>query len=149
MGRSAGPVVVGGVKPVHTYTPHSFHFHTPLLRPFPSLVQDCSEFEPHSFPALPTVTIQPAVAPPSPPVATPETGIGQPRARALRIGAQISELSNLLHSQPCFEQELRGLQHNLVHLATILKVPRVDLRLFLTTTCALTLAFPPRTTFLC
>ncbi|TWW62935.1 RIPOR family member 3 [Takifugu flavidus] len=40
---------------------------------------------------------------------------------ALRIGAQISELSNLLPSQPCSEQELRALRHNLLHLATILK----------------------------
>ncbi|XP_029682646.1 RIPOR family member 3-like isoform X3 [Takifugu rubripes] len=94
---------------------------TRLVRPFPSLVQDSSEFEPHSFPALPTVTIQPAAASPSPPAAPPETSVGQHRARALRIGAQISELSNLLPSQHCSEQELRALRHNLLHLATILK----------------------------
>ncbi|XP_029682623.1 RIPOR family member 3-like isoform X6 [Takifugu rubripes] len=94
---------------------------TRLVRPFPSLVQDSSEFEPHSFPALPTVTIQPAAASPSPAAAPPETSVGQHRARALRIGAQISELSNLLPSQPCSEQELRALRHNLLHLATILK----------------------------
>ncbi|TNM88509.1 hypothetical protein fugu_004763, partial [Takifugu bimaculatus] len=92
-----------------------------LVRPFPSLVQDSSEFEPHSFPALPTVTIQPAAASPSPAAACPETSVGQHRAQALRIGAQISELSNLLPSQPCSEQELRALRHNLLHLATILK----------------------------
>ncbi|TWW54550.1 RIPOR family member 3 [Takifugu flavidus] len=85
------------------------------------LHSDSSEFEPHSFPALPTVTIQPAAASPSPPAAPPETSVGQHRARALRIGAQISELSNLLPSQPCSEQELRALRHNLLHLATILK----------------------------
>ncbi|TWW53727.1 RIPOR family member 3 [Takifugu flavidus] len=86
------------------------------------VTRDSSEFEPHSFPALPTVTIQPAAASPSPPAAAPpETSVGQHRARALRIGAQISELSNLLPSQPCSEQELRALRHNLLHLATILK----------------------------
>ncbi|TWW62454.1 RIPOR family member 3 [Takifugu flavidus] len=58
---------------------------------------------------------------PSPPAAPPETSVGQHRARPLRIGAQISELSNLLPSQPCSEQELRALRHNLLHLATILK----------------------------
>eukprot|EP00066_Takifugu_rubripes_P029654 XP_011618920.1 PREDICTED: protein FAM65C-like [Takifugu rubripes] len=63
----------------------------------------------------------PAAASPSPPAAPPETSVGQHRARALRIGAQISELSNLLPSQPCSEQELRALRHNLLHLATILK----------------------------
>ncbi|XP_056885623.1 LOW QUALITY PROTEIN: RIPOR family member 3-like [Takifugu flavidus] len=57
----------------------------------------------------------------SPPAAPPETSVGQHRARPLRIGAQISELSNLLPSQPCSEQELRALRHNLLHLATILK----------------------------
>lgn len=95
------------------------------------------------------MTIQPAVASPSPPAAAPETSVGQHRAQALRIGAQISELRNLLHNQPCSEQELRALQNNLLHLATILKVPRVDLWVFLTTTCAMTLALSPRTTFLC
>ncbi|XP_029682645.1 RIPOR family member 3-like isoform X2 [Takifugu rubripes] len=85
------------------------------------VTRDSSEFEPHSFPALPTVTIQPAAASPSPPAAPPETSVGQHRARALRIGAQISELSNLLPSQHCSEQELRALRHNLLHLATILK----------------------------
>ncbi|TWW62549.1 RIPOR family member 3 [Takifugu flavidus] len=85
------------------------------------VTRDSSEFEPHSFPALPTVTIQPAAASPSPPAAPPETSVGQHRARSLRIGAQISELSNLLPSQPCSEQELRALRHNLLHLATILK----------------------------
>ncbi|TNM96323.1 hypothetical protein fugu_015984 [Takifugu bimaculatus] len=64
---------------------------------------------------------RPAAASPSPPAAPPETSVGQHRARALRIGAQISELSNLLPSQPCSEQELRALRHNLLHLATILK----------------------------
>ncbi|TWW54323.1 RIPOR family member 3 [Takifugu flavidus] len=85
------------------------------------VTRDSSEFEPHSFPALPTVTTQPAAASPSPPAAPPETSVGQHRARALRIGAQISELSNLLPSQPCSKQELRALRHNLLHLATILK----------------------------
>ncbi|XP_029682647.1 RIPOR family member 3-like isoform X4 [Takifugu rubripes] len=64
---------------------------------------------------------RPAAASPSPPAAPPETSVGQHRARALRIGAQISELSNLLPSQHCSEQELRALRHNLLHLATILK----------------------------
>ncbi|TNM89275.1 hypothetical protein fugu_005530 [Takifugu bimaculatus] len=94
----------------------SLHLHSVLCT-----CRDSSEFEPHSFPALPTVTIQPAAASPSPPAAPPETSVGQHRARSLRIGAQISELSNLLPSQPCSEQELRALRHNLLHLATILK----------------------------
>ncbi|TNM89232.1 hypothetical protein fugu_005487 [Takifugu bimaculatus] len=99
---------------------YSSHQITEILAPTIRL-NDSSEFEPHSFPALPTVTIQPAAASPSPPAAPPETSVGQHRARALRIGAQISELSNLLPSQPCSEQELRALRHNLLHLATILK----------------------------
>ncbi|XP_056884904.1 RIPOR family member 3-like isoform X3 [Takifugu flavidus] len=45
------------------------------------VTRDSSEFEPHSFPALPTVTIQPAAASPSPPAAPPETSVGQHRAR--------------------------------------------------------------------
>lgn len=79
----------------------------------------------------------------------PGTGDGQPKARALRMGAQISELNSLLQSQPSSEKELRALEHNLLHLATILKVPWVQLWVFMTTTTALTLVLSPRTTSRC
>lgn len=87
------------------------------------MAQDSSEFQPHSFPAGPPVGIQGAAVAPPPPLPPAATSVGQPGARALRIGAQMSELRTLLHSQRGSEQELRALQHHLEHLATILKVP--------------------------
>lgn len=71
------------------------------------------------------------------------TADGQPKARALRIGAQISELNSLLQSQPSSEKELRALEHDLLHLATILKVPWVQPWVFLTTAVALTPVLSP------
>lgn len=108
--------------------PFLFEHVLPFLKLFPSLFQGSSEFEPHSLPDLPTLTIPPAVAPPLPTLsaATPGTGGDQPRAQALQLGAQISALDDLLQSQPSSVKELRALKHNLLHLATILKVPWVN-----------------------
>lgn len=99
-----------------------------FLKLFPSLFQGSSDFEAHSFPELPTLTIPPAVAPPLPTLsaATPGTGGDQRRAQAFQLGAQISELNDLLHSQPSSEKELRALEHNLLLMATILRVPWVN-----------------------
>lgn len=99
-----------------------------FLKLFPSVFQHSSDFEAHSFPDLPTLTIPPAVAPPlpTPPAATPETSGDQRRAQAFQLGAQILELNALLHSQPSSEKELRALEHNLLLMATILRVPRVN-----------------------
>uniref|UniRef100_H3DJD6 RIPOR family member 3 n=1 Tax=Tetraodon nigroviridis TaxID=99883 RepID=H3DJD6_TETNG len=71
--------------------------------------------EPHSFPDLPALTIPPAAAPPE------ASGDQQHGAPALQLGAQISELRGLLRNQPSSEAELRALEHNLLHLATVLK----------------------------
>ncbi|CAG10742.1 unnamed protein product [Tetraodon nigroviridis] len=49
------------------------------------------------------------------------SGDQQHGAPALQLGAQISELRGLLRNQPSSEAELRALEHNLLHLATVLK----------------------------
>lgn len=46
----------------------------------------------------------------------------QRRAQALRLGSLISELEKLLQNQSLSEKELRTLDHQILHLATILKV---------------------------
>lgn len=47
----------------------------------------------------------------------------QRRAQAVRLGALIAELEKTLQNQSCSEKELRALDHQILHLATILKVP--------------------------
>ncbi|GLD61226.1 protein FAM65C, partial [Lates japonicus] len=84
---------------------------------------------PHSYsaPASPTVPTQPpAVAPSSNTTAAPTQGKSgvngaQRRAQALRLGALIAELEKTLQNQSLSEKELRALDHQILHLATILK----------------------------
>lgn len=47
----------------------------------------------------------------------------QRRAQALRLGALVSELEKTLQDQSISEKELKALNHQLLHLGTILKVP--------------------------
>lgn len=46
----------------------------------------------------------------------------QRRAQAVRLGALIAELEKTLQNQSCSEKELRALEHQILHLSTILKV---------------------------
>lgn len=48
-------------------------------------------------------------------------GGAQRRAQAVRLGVLISELEKMLQNQSCSEKELRTLEHQILHLATILK----------------------------
>lgn len=47
----------------------------------------------------------------------------QRRTQALRLGALFTELEKSIQNQSCSEKELRALDHQILHLATILKVP--------------------------
>lgn len=47
----------------------------------------------------------------------------QRRAQTVRLGVLILELEKTLQNQNCSEKELRALEHQILHLATILKVP--------------------------
>lgn len=78
---------------------------------------------------MPTLATPPAAAPPE------ASGEQQHRAQALQLGAQISALEDLLQGQPSSGKELRALEHSLLHLATILKVPWAELWC-LTSACA-------------
>uniref|UniRef100_A0A7N8XDQ9 RIPOR family member 3 n=1 Tax=Mastacembelus armatus TaxID=205130 RepID=A0A7N8XDQ9_9TELE len=85
---------------------------------------DCQSY---SAPASPTPPTQPtAVAPSSPVTAAPTPGRSgvsgaQRRAQALRLGALVAELEKILEKQSCSEKELKALDHQILHLATILK----------------------------
>lgn len=46
----------------------------------------------------------------------------QRRALALRLGALVTELQKTLQRESCCEKELKALEHQIVHLETILKV---------------------------
>uniref|UniRef100_A0A3P9ICT5 FAM65 N-terminal domain-containing protein n=1 Tax=Oryzias latipes TaxID=8090 RepID=A0A3P9ICT5_ORYLA len=48
-------------------------------------------------------------------------GRAQRRAQALRLGVLIRELEKSLQSQSCSDKELKALDHQILHLATILK----------------------------
>uniref|UniRef100_A0A1A8IL90 Family with sequence similarity 65, member C n=2 Tax=Nothobranchius kuhntae TaxID=321403 RepID=A0A1A8IL90_NOTKU len=61
----------------------------------------------------------------------------QRRAQALRLGVVIMELEKMLQSGSCREKELKALEHQVLHLATILKN---DLSLLKTTSSEETLA---------
>ncbi|KAM9859538.1 RIPOR family member 3 isoform 2-T3 [Aulostomus maculatus] len=68
----------------------------------------------------------PAEATPSPSAAAPTPGKlvvagGQRRAQAARVGTMITELEKMLQGQSCSEKELRALDNQILHLATILK----------------------------
>ncbi|XP_071329124.1 RIPOR family member 3 isoform X2 [Trachinotus anak] len=90
-------------------------------------VQDSPDSQSYSAPASPTLTTQPpAVAPSSTTTAAPAPGRSgasgaQRRAQALRLGALIAELEKMLQNQSLSEKELRALDHQILHLATILK----------------------------
>ncbi|XP_038552854.1 RIPOR family member 3 [Micropterus salmoides] len=90
-------------------------------------VQDSPECQSYSAPALPTPTTQPpAVTPSSPTTAAPTAGRPvvssvQRRTQALRLGVLIAELEKMFQNQSCSEKELRALEHQTLHLATILK----------------------------
>ncbi|XP_065811338.1 RIPOR family member 3 isoform X1 [Labrus bergylta] len=86
-------------------------------------VQDSPECQSYSVPVSPS---PPAVTPPSPTTDAPPPGrpgpsAAQRRAQALRLGALISELERTLQNQKSSEKELRALDHQILHLATILK----------------------------
>ncbi|KAM3622068.1 uncharacterized protein V6R79_020025 [Siganus canaliculatus] len=91
--------------------------------------QNPAESPLYSAPASPTPAAPPPDAPPSSssPTSAPPTqgrpGVSgaQRRALAVRLGTLISELEKLLRNQSCSEKELRALDHQILHLATILK----------------------------
>ncbi|XP_008319118.1 RIPOR family member 3 isoform X1 [Cynoglossus semilaevis] len=77
-----------------------------------------------STPASPSET--PAASPSPFTMTSPTLGRSgmsgaQRRAQALRLGSLISELEKLLQNQSLSEKELRTLDHQILHLATILK----------------------------
>ncbi|XP_041837058.1 RIPOR family member 3 isoform X2 [Melanotaenia boesemani] len=97
-----------------------------------SVQQDNKQVSPdnqgYSATVSPTPSTQPTVASPSSPTATAALTPGRPgvsgaqrRALALKLGAMIAELEKTLQSQSCTDKELRALDHQTVHLATILK----------------------------
>uniref|UniRef100_A0A8C9YA77 RIPOR family member 3 n=1 Tax=Sander lucioperca TaxID=283035 RepID=A0A8C9YA77_SANLU len=83
----------------------------------------------YSAPASPAPPTQPPDATPSSPATAaptpgrPGVSSAQRRAQAVRLGALIAELEKTLQNQSCSEKELRALDHQILHLATILKVP--------------------------
>lgn len=92
---------------------------------FPTLSQDSTDCEEYSVTALPTPPSQTPAAPQtSPAAAAPRLAVSgvQRHAQALRLGAIIAELEKILQDQSCADKELRALEHQILHLATILKV---------------------------
>ncbi|XP_034441440.1 RIPOR family member 3 isoform X2 [Hippoglossus hippoglossus] len=97
------------------------------LRQNPVSEQDSPGSESYSSPASPTLPIQPPAAAPTSTMKTAPTpgrscaSGAQRRAQALRLGALIAELEKTLQNQSLSEKELRALDHQILHLATILK----------------------------
>ncbi|XP_071059315.1 RIPOR family member 3 isoform X2 [Pseudochaenichthys georgianus] len=89
--------------------------------------QDSSQCQSYSASASPTSPSQPPVTPPSSTLAAapPPGGLGgssaHRRAQAVRLGALFTELEQTLQNQSGSEKELRALDHQILHLATILK----------------------------
>ncbi|XP_030276374.1 RIPOR family member 3 isoform X1 [Sparus aurata] len=92
-----------------------------------SVAKDSPDSQSYSAPDSPSPTAQPpAVTPSSPTPAAPAQGRpgvsgAQRRAQAVRLGALIAELEKTLQKQSCSEKELRALDHQILHLSTILK----------------------------
>ncbi|XP_047438101.1 RIPOR family member 3 [Mugil cephalus] len=90
-------------------------------------VQDSPDCEVDGASASPTPSAQPPAVSPSSPagaaLAQGKPGVSgvQRRAQALRLGALIAELEKTLQDQSCSDKELRALDHQILHLATILK----------------------------
>ncbi|XP_068576040.1 RIPOR family member 3 [Cebidichthys violaceus] len=78
----------------------------------PRLLQD-------SAPTPPTTISSSSPAAAAPP--TPAVSGAQRRAQAVRLGALMAELEKTLRNQSCSEKELRHLDHQVLHLSTILK----------------------------
>uniref|UniRef100_A0A3Q4HL44 RIPOR family member 3 n=1 Tax=Neolamprologus brichardi TaxID=32507 RepID=A0A3Q4HL44_NEOBR len=98
--------------------------HQPFHVIFPTLSQDSTDCEEYSVTALPTPPSQtPAALQTSPAAAAPRLAVSgvQRHAQALRLGAIIAELEKILQDQSCADKELRALEHQILHLATILK----------------------------
>ncbi|XP_026162551.1 RIPOR family member 3 isoform X2 [Mastacembelus armatus] len=101
--------------------------HSVVLGPDSVSMQGSPDCQSYSAPASPTPPTQPtAVAPSSPVTAAPTPGRSgvsgaQRRAQALRLGALVAELEKILEKQSCSEKELKALDHQILHLATILK----------------------------
>ncbi|XP_035517702.1 RIPOR family member 3 [Morone saxatilis] len=99
--------------------------HSGALGPDTVGVQDSPECQSHSAAASPSAQ-RPIVTPSSPTTAAPTPGRpgvsgAQRRAQAIKLGALIAELEKMLQNQSCSEKELRTLDHQILHLATILK----------------------------
>ncbi|XP_036955658.1 RIPOR family member 3 isoform X2 [Acanthopagrus latus] len=92
-----------------------------------SVAKDSPDSQSYSAPDSPSPAAQPpAVSPSSPTPAAPaqvRPGVSgaQRRAQAVRLGALIAELEKTLQNQSCSEKELRALEHQILHLSTILK----------------------------
>ncbi|XP_029991174.1 RIPOR family member 3 [Sphaeramia orbicularis] len=88
-------------------------------------VQDtsaCQSDSPTALPPSPSPPIAPSLSvPTAPPLGTLAVSGAQRRALALRLGALVAELEKTLQSQSYSEKELRGLEHQVHHLSTILK----------------------------
>ncbi|XP_074523575.1 RIPOR family member 3 [Halichoeres trimaculatus] len=89
----------------------------------PALIPEQDSPDLQTYSASPS---PPAVTPSSPMTEAPPTGRPRPsgaqrKAQALRLGALVSELEKGLQVQSCSERELRALDHQVLHLATILK----------------------------
>ncbi|XP_028261692.1 RIPOR family member 3 isoform X2 [Parambassis ranga] len=88
---------------------------------------DSSDHQVYSAPFSPTPPTQPPAASPSSPSAPAPTAQkpgmsgAQRRAQALRLGVLIAELEKTLQDQSCTDKQLRALDHQILHLATILK----------------------------
>ncbi|XP_054473540.1 RIPOR family member 3 [Anoplopoma fimbria] len=84
----------------------------------PLCVQDSPDCPSYSGPASISPSPPTAVAPPT---GRPGVSGVQRRAQAVRLGALMVELEKTLQNQSGCETELRGLDHQVLHLATILK----------------------------
>ncbi|XP_059184987.1 RIPOR family member 3 [Centropristis striata] len=84
--------------------------------------QDPTECQSYSALALPISPVQLTAVTPSSPMTTGQTPgrLGR-RAQAIRLGVLIMELEKILQNQNCSEKELRTLDHQILHLTTILK----------------------------
>ncbi|KAM9408463.1 RIPOR family member 3 isoform 2-T4 [Pholidichthys leucotaenia] len=90
----------------------------------PVTEQDSSDCRTYSTEVSPSPSSQPpATTSPSPTDPPPKPAVSgtQRGAQALRLGALIADLEKTLREQTCSDKELRALDHQILHLATILK----------------------------
>ncbi|RVE73333.1 hypothetical protein OJAV_G00049200 [Oryzias javanicus] len=83
--------------------------------------QQSPAYQDDSLEALPMPSTHPSTPAPTGSPGKPAVGGAQRRAQALRLGVLIRELETSLQNHSCSDKELRALDHQVLHLATILK----------------------------